>query len=350
MLGSCTPEVDEFGDQAEDENVNNVENDNVEEVIKTYSADLAKFHFVVDWLSETKIVFVEKSDSMYYLKTFDISSGEIEILYEESKIIVDVLIHPLKNTYLLHTTDDPSSATLKIISFEGVVLDEVTIASSELSIEWSDTDPSLILLTAFHQDWTYDVFLYSGEEKEISLMPLEDPFPKWLGTEKIVTVDVLEHSLDGGELIFYDRVTRQQKRSGIMNVVYFDANIDSLLVVQINGEDAEYKITDQEGMVLSDWTMPAVSNYSEWVIPEISWIAPTTVIMPSTSEGGQLDDLREPFKLVRVEDGNQEVLMEYIPTGKLRCSPDGEKCLTGNAAETIIDTIKKEEATWLLLH
>ena len=101
--------------------------------------------------------------------------------------------------------------------------------------------------------------------------------------------------------------------------------------------------------VSAEWTMPAVSNYSEWVFPEIAWISDNTVVIPSPEEGGQLDNLGERFKLVRVEDGNQEVLMGYIPTGTLHCSPDGGKCLTGYTAETIIDTLKKEGATWLLL-
>ncbi len=36
-----------------------------------------------------------------------------------------------------------TSAKVKIISLEGVVLDEISIASSELAIEWNDLDPDL---------------------------------------------------------------------------------------------------------------------------------------------------------------------------------------------------------------
>ena len=202
MLVSCTKKIDKAENQFEDESVNNVGNDPVEETLKTYTADSAKFHLVVDWLTDTQIVFVEKEAGIYFVKSFDIATGNIEILYTESMVIVDVLIHPSKNTFLVHTSDNPSSATIKVISLEGVVQDEITIASSELAIEWNDLDPTLLLLTAFHQDWTYDVFLYSGIEEEMGLIPLGDPFPKWLGKRKVVTVHIPEHPLDGGELYF----------------------------------------------------------------------------------------------------------------------------------------------------
>ena len=117
-------------------------------------------------------------------------------------IIVDVLIHPSKEHILLHTSDNPTSATIKMISLEGVIHDEISIASSELAIEWNDLDPTLVLLTAFHQDWTYDVFLYNGKEEEFGLYSIEDPFPKWLGTRKIVTGHMTGHPLDGGKLLF----------------------------------------------------------------------------------------------------------------------------------------------------
>lgn len=350
ILASCTQNTDEIENETVEEQVTNVDENKIEEEIKTYTSDPAKLHFVVDWLSDEKVVFVEKDAGIYYVKTFDINTGEVNILYEESMIIVDVLIHPSKKSFLLHMTDDSSSATIKVLSFEGMVLDEITIASSELSIEWNDVDPSLILLTAFYKDWTYDVFLYNGQEDEIGLISLQDPFPKWLGTEKIVTIDVAEHPLDGGELILTDRVSESIEPLNLKDIVYFETNMDSLLIVQVVGEDANYKIINQKGEILSQWTLPAVSNYSEWVIPEFSWMDDNTVIMASASEAGQLDSLGDSFELVRIEEGNLEVLTGYLPTGAIHCSANGKKCLTGYAAETIIDTVSKEEVDWLLLN
>ena len=38
-------------------------------------------------------------------------------------------------------------------------------------------------------------------------------------------------------------------------------------------------------LCLSEWTMPAVSNYSEWVFPEIAWISDNTVHYAIASRG-----------------------------------------------------------------
>ena len=342
MLVGCVQKIDEAENQSENKSM-----DQVEDAIKTFEVDSKNFHFIVDWLTETKVVFVEKDTGKYLLRTFDITTGEIETLYEETMIIVDALIHPSKNTYLLHTSDDSSSATIKIISLEGVILDEISIASSELTIEWNDIDPTLLLLTAFQKDWSYDVFLYSGNEVDISLLPLKDPFPKWLGKQKVITLNVPEHPLDSRELLLYDPELGTQERLDLEDVVHFDTYGDNLLAVQINEKNADYKIIDLDGTVLSKWSMAAASNYSEWVFPELSWGADTTIIMTSTSKGGQLDDLGEPVHLVRVTNGRQDVLLENISTGILRCSPSGEKCLAGSKAEKIIDIHKQEEIIWI---
>ena len=104
---------------------------------------------------------------------------------------------------------------------------------------------------------------------------------------------------------------------------------------------------DLDGLISSEWTMPAVSNYSEWVFPEISWVSDNDVFLPSPEEGGQLDDLYGPYHLTRVIDGQQKVHAEEITASLLRCSPSGERCLTGYAAEKMIDIKTNEEVIWI---
>lgn len=318
-------------------------------VFQTLEVESSKFHFVVGWLNDSEIVFVEKEENDYYLKTFNVNTGKIDTVFKESMIIVDAIIHPNKEMILLHTSTNSTSANVKMISLEGIVLDEISIASSELAIEWNDLDPNLILLTAFYQDWTYDVFLFSGQEEELKTLFLEDPFPKWLGSQ-ILTVHIPEHPLDGGSLHLYDWASEIIEPLPYDDIVHFDTNGNSLLIVQIVNGKAEYQIIDQEGTVLNTWTLPAVSNYSEWVFPDIAWIDHETIITLATKGGGELDNLSEPFMLVKLEAGEQVILSHDSNLTSLKCSPDGEKCLTGNSSEKLIDIMEQEEFTWLLLN
>ena len=49
--------------------------------------------------------------------------------------------------------------------------------------------------------------------------------------------------------------------------------------------------------------MPVISNYSEWVIPEIEWASNDTVFLSAPDKGGQLDELQSPYRLIRVIEG-----------------------------------------------
>jgi len=320
-----------------------------EEVSKTLVADPSKFHFVADWLTESKVIYVEKVNGHYQVNSFDFESGKTDMLYEDESMIIDLLIHPSKKYLLLHTSDNAASATIKIVTMDGAVQDEVIVASTELAIEWNDTDPSLILLTAFHQDWTFDLFIYNGKVESLDLIAIEDPFPKWLGEDKIAVGYVEGHVLDGGEIHTYEPHTKKWGQLDISGVVYFDTYEDTLLVVRINGDkDAHYTIMEQDGMIRSEWTMPVISNYSEWVIPDVEWGSNETVFIAAPDEGGQLDELLSPYRLIRVIKGRQAVVADDITAGVLRCSPSGQKCLTGYSAENLIDVGTAKETPWLI--
>ncbi|MER2088490.1 MAG: hypothetical protein ABS920_02050 [Sporosarcina sp.] len=320
-----------------------------EEMTKILPADPAKFHFVVDWLTETEVVYVEKENGFYLLNSFDLQTGEKETLYEDASIIIDALIHPSKKYILLHTSVDASSATIKIVTTDGTVYDEIKVASTELGIEWNDMDPSLILLTAFHQDWTFDLFLYNGKKEVLKILPIDDPFPKWLGIDTIAYSDMEGHLLDGGEIHTYSLGTEIWGQLNVSGVVYFDTYEDSILFVQINKDgDASYTIKKKDGIVQSAWRMPAISNYSEWVFPDIEWHSSDTLFLTSPETGGQLDELTSPYRLVRVTAGQQDIVTDEFTEGILRCSPSGQNCLTGYSAENLIDVKKKTQTTWLM--
>lgn len=345
LLVGCTQKNEETINQLGEESQSRPQQ--IEDAIKTFEVDKEKFHFIVDWLTDTKIAFVEKGDDYYYLKSFDIMSGEIETLFEEELVIVDVLIHPSKNTYLLHTSNDASSATIKIITLEGLVVEELSIASSELEIEWNDIDPSLLLLTAFQEDWSYDVFLYNGDQKDLSLLSFEDPFPKWLGHKQVITTSASEELSDTGDLFMYDFQLGTQEKLNLEDVVHFDTNQENLLYVQVNENQLDYKIINEEAVILYDWSIPDMGNNFERTFPESSWVSNTTIVMPASSGEEQLVDHEDTFTFMSLLNGRQHVLLDNVTTDLLRCSPSGEKCLMGYNGDKIMDLIKQEETNWL---
>ncbi|WP_342511356.1 hypothetical protein MKY34_13350 [Sporosarcina sp. FSL K6-1522] len=350
ILAGCTAETDHLADKPADitDPVKKNDQDRKNVTQQLLKADPATFHFVADWLTDSTIAYVEKSDGRYKVNSFDLETGKTMMLYEDSSMIIDVLIHPLREYMLIHTSDDPTAATVKLMTIDGVVQDELTVASTELAIEWNDLDPQLILLTGFQPDWTFDVFLYDGHKEQFGLLTMEEPFPKWFGTEKVVLGRVAEHALDGAELLTYELATEQWSLLDVGNAIYFDTYEDVILIASLGDENtAKYTIRGQDGEIRSEWQMPAISNYSEWIHPDIEWISKDVIVLAAPDEGGQLDELASPYRLIRVTEGRQEVVTEEVIQSSLRCSPAGKYCLTGYSLETLIDVETKKEIPWL---
>ncbi|MCG3089066.1 hypothetical protein [Sporosarcina cyprini] len=312
------------------------------DTLQTLHVQPEHFQYVVDWLSDTEIVYVEQEENTYAIKSFNRLTGKSELIDREDSFINDVLVHPSKKYLLIHTSDDSDSATVKIISLDGTVLHQLAIESKELSVEWNDIDENLVLLTAFHDDWSFDLFYYDGHEEEMSSLSLEDPFPKWLGTEQLLTLS------ENGAVSAYDVKTDETSPTGISGVVQFETYFDSLLTMQPGeGEKVLLEMRNGEGKLMGKVEMPAVSSFSGLVMPEMDWLSADEVRMKVPTAGGKLDEMTAPFQLADIRGGQVNVLMDDVPDGPLHCSPAGTYCLTGYEGEDVLDLAKKELNKWL---
>lgn len=343
LLVGCSPKAEETEQKQPSGNQMTIPPDDAKEFsLKKLIEDTSSFHFAVDWLTATDIVFVDKNDEHYFVKIFNTTTGKVNQVYESEAIIVDVIVHPSKETLLIHTTTDSSSAVVKILSIEGMVLDEISIASSELSIEWNKIDPTLVLLTAFYEDWSYDVFLYNGTSDEFNILTMESPFPKWLGTEKIVFVK--EQALT----VFHYK-TAQYEQMVHREVLFFDTYEDSLLTMQVNDEEkVDVQIVSEEGDVLSRWEMPVAVQYGESLFPNMSWLGKDSVMMIGANKSGDPYEAGVQFNLVHVKGGEQRIIVEDVENAPLRCTMDGEMCLSGFNKDKLIHTITSKIINWVI--
>lgn len=320
-----------------------------EKKIKKRVVDDASFHFVADWVSDSEIIYVEKKNGVYLIQLYDIYSGETTELLQEDSLVIDVQIHANKEYMLIHTSDRPDRAELQIRSLSGEMINEVEIESTELSVEWNDMNPSLLLLTAFHEDWSYDVFLYNGEVDEIQLLSLDDPFPKWYGQTQIVVGKQGEHPLDGSELQIVDMHTQTEKIFVEEGVVYFDTFEDELLTMTVDEElqQSQFTVYDVEGKPFLQWSAPAVSNYSEWVMPEIDWLEPSMLLFTTPKTAGLIDEIDDTAQLIVISSKESSVITEVPYGSPITCS--SSKCLLGFRADKIVDVESGLEEQWLEL-
>jgi hypothetical protein len=315
-----------------------------------FKANPSTFHFVADWLNDTQVLYVEKIDGLYKVNYFDMETGKTGLVYEDDTFIIDVFIHPTRDYLLVHTSEHPNSAVMKIVRMDGTVLHQLEIDSTELAIEWNPENPEKILFTAFYEDWTFDLFFFDGHDDRLSIVELEDPFPKWAGDNTIVSMLYQEHPLDGGDIQLYHLDTGEIETIGIGNVIYFDMFKDTIIVVQsIDADDFSYTIRQLDGTIISGWTLPAVSNYSEWIVPTIEWLDEDRILVKGAEKSGQLDEMADGFNLYLFQKENPEIIMKDLEAGPIKCSPSGQYCLSGYTSDELIDVEAKEIRKWIEL-
>ncbi|MDN4609033.1 hypothetical protein [Sporosarcina highlanderae] len=313
-----------------------------------FIADPSLFHFIADWITDSEILYVEKGNGVYQIKSFNFDTGASNLVYEDESFITDIMVHPSLDYLLVHTSDQSDFAIVKMVALDGTVQHQVEINSTELAIEWNDMDPEMIVFTAFHEDWSFDLFVFNGHTGNLSIIELDDPFPKWIGERQIANMLFAEHPLDGGEIIILHTDTGKINSLGVDNVIYFDSFEDRLLIVQSHQADNfSFSLRDYDGTIFAEWDMPAVSNYSEWVIPEVEWINRDRFLYKGALQSGQLDELASAFNLYLYEEGNSNLITEGLDAEPVACSPSGKRCLNGYTFEELLEVETGVRRKWI---
>lgn len=305
------------------------------------------FHFIVDWLSEEEVVFVELRDNIYYVMVYHLYRKELRTLYEESSIIADVYIHPTKEYLLLHTSESDHSATVKMIDREGEQIYELNIESNELEIQWNDLEPRYLMVTAFYEDWSYSPYFYNAYEHKLVSLDLPDPFPKWLGEEEIVIFSEEKMGSLGGNSMKVLNIMTQEERLEKTDILYYDTFASSLLTMKkLDATTAQFDMMNEQLGFHQSWQSPLISNYSEWVIPEVAWLDTTALLTYIPVEAGLLDELSNGFTLNKI-DANQQVVADHQMNNTLRCAPNKTACLMGPTYTDIYFLSDGESQEWL---
>lgn len=349
ILFGCSHEVNKEVEKLDKKELQDNTEDPKEAGIGLLNVKTSNFHSIVGWLGEFEIAYIEKEANFYNLKSFDLRSGVSKTIYTEDSLLIDVQIHPSKKFILLHTGSDSTSAVLKFITKDGRLQNEVKIESVELSIQWNDMNPSLLLFTAFREDWTYDLFFFDTTESDLVLLPIKNPFPKWLGQNKVIYSVDNAPLIDSYSLVTFDTLTGQQQQSDHENLQFFDTYNDHLLLSELKEEELHYTIISSDKIVESEWTTQYSGDSSEWFEPKIDWISTTELILHSTQSNSTSATNGSDQFLLHVTNGGETLESIVIDSESANCSPTGEWCLIGEQSETLINLKTNQKKQWLLL-
>ncbi|PIC78564.1 hypothetical protein CSV74_03310 [Sporosarcina sp. P19] len=315
--------------QSEDIETEEQSVENEVEPVKTLTASQDDIRFVVGWLNETAILFVAHTDTEDRLLSYDLQTGDIHTIFTTSSTISEVQVHPTAEQLLVKTADDPTEAILHILDHAGTPLNEVSVASSELEIQWNGIDASQILITAFSDDWSYEIMRYDANNDTLVAVELPDPFPHWLGTEELVYIEdanVWKQSLSTGE-----------KTTLANNTNQFHSATDRVLIESFEGEQVRYAVLNSTGEEKNSW----LAEDDAFVMDRAVLLNENTWMMTVTNQ----TEMMPTSFLVKIEDGEEVKRQELPEGGTLDC--EGNKCLTGYSLDTWIDIETGETVKWL---
>lgn len=340
VLSGCQPEETEPSDviPVPDQQVSSDLGDQENEEWIAYTANPETFYQTYGWLSDSEILIAEIEEGNYILRSYNFKNGEKKDIFKENMMVINTKIHSSKEYIALHISESPASAIIKIIEPNGTLVEEVKIESSELHMDWNDEDASLMMITAFYEDWSFDTFIYDIDTQNLTLFESPDPFVKWLDEDTLLSLQWSEHALSGGQIVKIHWRSGDSELTDLSNVVFFDAYGGQLLTVHPKDNEKEmiYKILERNGETVAEWSAPALSNYSQWFIPEVQWLDNGSMITLRPIQQGLIDETSPEFQYVKVLNGEVEVLEEKVEEAAFNCSPDGSLCLSGYESDRII--------------
>ncbi len=316
--------------------------------IPTLQLERSTFHSVIGWLNDEEILFILLDNGKWTVQAYSIEYKSWRTIYETSFPIIQGEIHPSKEMIMLHISENSSSAEIQLIDTKGVLVQSLHFESAEMFMSWHPTNPQLIAFSAFYEDWSYSSFVYNGKEQDLMAIEVDNPFIKWYDDEHLMVFEWEESSLDGSKLLLYSfrqQVMKETKWENILDVIFLG---DAYLYIQIEEEsdNFRYQLVNKDTTVKQEWTTPAVSNYSEWVIPNISVLYPDKIIMSKPTQGGNIDTIQQKNLLTgySIEETEEFGIVNSLP---IDCSPNGQVCLSGYEKEKWIQIEPFKGADWL---
>lgn len=305
-----------------------------------------EFFKVGGWLSDQEIVYVTNNGQTSSVYSYNLSSGESKLLFKSEYPIGLVQISPSKEYLLIQAAPTTYEGKVTIIDVQGNEKYTQTIPSYELTFEWNPYQESQVLISKFQADWTFQVYLMDFEQRTMKELTLNQPFLKWMSKDQLLYLNwdhnqqklfaplMLRSLADGSEQTLFPKVFQFSAfKSMIMTITVIDK------------EEAKYSFYDQNLHLIHSFTMPQLTTYSDWLVPNYDFSEKQKkLITLRPLRSTNADTYKEGFQLTSFDltKGSSKVLFKGLDNDPLALSPSGDACLYGNRFEKIMDLTTKK--------
>ena len=153
----------------------------------------------------------------------------------------------------------------------------------------------------------------------------------------------------GGKMMEISTNTSEVNETEESGYIYFDMYKDYLVSVKIDSDHEEFIYT-LTNVITSDskvYRSPALSNYSQWFVPEITWTEDGSFLTYIATKSGLIDSFDGELLLTEFNLDGENVKNADFSYSTLQCTPSGDLCVSGTRYEEIWDLVSGEAFNWL---
>lgn len=315
-----------------------------EESIFPIQVENGIFQTVSGWVDDEHILYISEGSNGTNVYSHNIKSGRDSLLFESESPIVSVVISPLKEFFLVHSSPSTNEALINVLKLNGESVAEESIPSTELNIEWNPFDDSSILITSFTEDWDFSIWQMDLNQFSLTEVVMPQPFGYWLSKEELLYLDwnMEEPSLDANVKQFH--LDTEESMDVLTNIFHIDSFGEVFMSIGADEKNARYTFYHDTSEIFS-FEAPHLARYSDWLVPYYDYNVKTnTFLTYQPLHSTEVDAYQEGFQLVsyQLDNGQKDVVVEGMENTPLSCSPDGQYCLSGYYLENLIDMDSKK--------
>lgn len=329
---------------SQDESVPSEDSESKSELIyEQIPLDKEDFRKVIGWKSTEEVIVQAGSvegDSLY---SFNILTGEFDLLYEIDSFILASKIIMEEEKVIVQLVKDAKSSLI-VLNFEGDVLQEQEIQSSGfVDINVSTQNPSLAFISYYEGENNTAVYNWNMETNEYKKVESASLEPQWYSENLYLFVDNGEDfSLETGKLYMGDIRSDE--------ILLLDSYVSAFYL----HEDSFIKFTpsdfDEQEIMLT-YQYPFLVDVGFMVVPKVTMneriIFPhlTQAVRDSAiygifaQEAVSLEEQAGNFMFSEIdfETGKLNTVIEVPESAPILISENGKYCLFGWSYEMLID-------------
>ncbi|PKG25723.1 YqgU-like beta propeller domain-containing protein [Niallia nealsonii] len=297
---------------------------------------------VAGWLSNESIAYIAKKGTSYQLYKHQLLTGKDTLLYQSNQEIVTVEISPDLQKALIYT-NSLKGGEITVIDSSGSVLYTSALASFEAEFVWNPFTNNELVVTAFKEDWSSNVFLLKVNDQKLIEEAAITPFSQWLNKEELAYINWQEQdSAFQSPLKTINLQTKVESVHSLPKSYSFYAAKEAIVTISTNEEKKEqalYTFYNHQFQKYTTVSMPRLAKFNDWFVPYFT-INNDKFYTFVPKENGDIETYKKGFAFVSfdIKNGLQKNIgKKLLENEPISLSPNGQWCLYGYYFEKLMN-------------